>query len=554
MQHDQTSTTRAANAWRLVIGIILLITAARIGFALLLSPYTLTGDEAHYWEWSRRPALSYTTKGPAIAWTIAASTRVFGHTEWAVRLPAALFAGVLLAAVSGLARACAQPTARRTALWGLAACLLVTPYNAVALLMTIDGPYIACWAVSALLGWLLLRRWMTGSAGIGIACALGAVLGIGFLFKYTIVLLVPGLLGGWHFARRGITAQRFPAAMAAAAVVFGVTISPVLIWNALHGWPTVTHLLGHLGAPGGESMQGDPWSPWNPLLLIGTQVGMLGPAAALFVIAILRTRPGRSASDDVLPHARTYLLWCAAPILLFYVAVSFVIEAEGNWPIAGYVTLAALAGAIAGPELSRWRVRVRSWRAAPDRPKRGFFRRKPETPFQVAWHWSVGFAAVAAVGMCMLPALAGLPVVGSLIPLHRMTGARQEIEPVREVLAALASDPAAAGEPMIVASRYNRASQLAFYLPGNPVVHCASSWLGDRSSPYDDFADTDLADPSLAGRPAVLVGAGPQRWAETFGFDRIDADRAPADPDGIGRVHVGYSWRGPLDQPEAAHP
>ena len=46
----------------------------------------LIQDEAQYWDWSRRLQLSYYSKGPLIAWLIAAGTSLFGDTELGVRV------------------------------------------------------------------------------------------------------------------------------------------------------------------------------------------------------------------------------------------------------------------------------------------------------------------------------------------------------------------------------------------------------------------------------------------------------------------------------------
>jgi undecaprenyl-diphosphatase len=58
--------------------------------------WPLSGDEAHYWEWSRRLDWSYYSKGPMVAYLIALSTRPGGHTEFGC-LPAV--SGTLTASI-----------------------------------------------------------------------------------------------------------------------------------------------------------------------------------------------------------------------------------------------------------------------------------------------------------------------------------------------------------------------------------------------------------------------------------------------------------------------
>src|SRR5882724_4080308 len=56
-------------------------------------PIDLSGDEAHYWDWSRRLDISYYSKGPMVAYLIRGSCALFGRdTMLAVRFPALVLA------------------------------------------------------------------------------------------------------------------------------------------------------------------------------------------------------------------------------------------------------------------------------------------------------------------------------------------------------------------------------------------------------------------------------------------------------------------------------
>ncbi len=69
-------------ALRLIWSAIGLIVVLRAVAAFTLP---LTGDEAYYWEWSRRLAFGYVDHPPAVAWTIAAFAWI-GHAPGFVRL------------------------------------------------------------------------------------------------------------------------------------------------------------------------------------------------------------------------------------------------------------------------------------------------------------------------------------------------------------------------------------------------------------------------------------------------------------------------------------
>ncbi|MCA9282727.1 MAG: glycosyltransferase family 39 protein [Phycisphaeraceae bacterium] len=502
----QPETHDRAGAWRAVWIIIALVTIARIVFLVWFSPYELTGDEAHYWEWSRRPALSYYTKGPGVAWVIAASTSILGTSEATVRLPAVLASACAMVFVAGLGAA-VMPNSKRAPVCALLVYLCVPAYHAVALLMTIDGPMIACWLGAALGAAWAMRGMMRGGRALGAHAMLGAAIGIGFLFKYTILLMLVGVVCAWIGSRGSIRGKWMPGAALGLAVAIACA-SPVLIWNQQHGWPTVAHLLGHLGAEGGDIRikpdESPAWTPMWTLEMIGSQIALVGPALVLMFLGM------RGASDAARApaHLRRLLVWCGAPTIVFYLGVTLFAQGEGNWPIATYATWSALGGAA----LARG---VRGWKRA-------------------VWHWGLGYGVIAAVGMLMLPAIARLPGAERIVPTRRFSGARAAAGEVESIL-----KEQGLKNGFVIANRYQRAGLLAFYMDGRPVVYCAQHILGDRRTSYDDFADTSLENPSLIGRDAVLVDGGERRWSRGFLFDWVEQVREEPM-----RVHLGRGYRG----------
>src|SRR4029434_6896258 len=51
---------------------------AHLNYLINNCPLDLSGDEAHYWDWSRQLDLSYYSKGPLVAYIIRASCAVVG--------------------------------------------------------------------------------------------------------------------------------------------------------------------------------------------------------------------------------------------------------------------------------------------------------------------------------------------------------------------------------------------------------------------------------------------------------------------------------------------
>lgn len=512
--------------WAGAVALILGVLALRLVYLALFCPYILVEDEAQYWDWARHLSWSYYTKGPGIAWTIAAATTILGDTELAVRAPSALWAAVGAMAVGMLVRD--QSRDGRAAFFAVSAILLTPALQVTALLGTIDGAYCACWAVAAWAGWRALAE-RRGAAWL----LLGAALGVGFLYKYTIVLLVPGLV---LFAWLRPPAPRrvvHPVWIVVGVMLALLGCAPVLIWNAQHDWATVNHLLGHLGlaekagfvpllppgvseaAPGGRG-----WSPWWMLEFAGTQLALAGPLLVVGLWAGWRAL--RHAHERAnFGGGRLYLAACAAPILGFYFLVSLVTAPEGNWPMAAFVTLVPLAGWCAADAMADYAARVRAWRALPTpQPKRGFVRRKPETAGQIAWHFAIGYGLVAGLGALRIDLLAALPVVGAWAPVGRLEGGVIMARTVQTMREQVMAESGHGGAPFVMTIHYGQAAQLAFYLPDRPAVFCASSRTGGRPTQHDFWSDTDLADPALLGRPAIIVGGSGPLWAQIF--DRVE--------------------------------
>lgn len=577
--HAQGANGRAcglgsARLWRWVIAVGVALLVLRVAVQAIFSPYALVADEAHYWDWAQRPSLSYYTKGPGVAMAIWASTNVLGDEPWAVRAPAAVSGLVMLLAVMGLAWCVAGgDRARRMRAAGLAgvALLCIPIFQGVAQFMTIDGPFLACWALASLVTWRAfaaaaggrLQRSPDDSPGSASAAPVksammwwglaGLIVGVGFLFKYTILLLLPGWIIWALIHRTSINWRGMAGGITAFALLLIVGASPVLIWNVQHGWPTVAHLLGHLHMAGGDGVvhEGLAYDPMWTLEWLGGQLGVVGPGVwLLMILGLFLARHNRSTSPDTNandnatdPHpfnttrlGSSYLLWCGLPVWVFYGFVSLRTDVEANWPIGAYVTWSALAG-VGLATLAANRI-------------------KPASPTLVRLA-KAGLALALVVGIIsQVVLIAGVPMmqaiglgdrttaVGRLV--SRAKGNDQQAAMVQALIDQHASPDGT--RPMVIANYYTTTALLRYNLPGRPVVYCGMSRLGGRINPYDYFTDTDLADPSLHGRDAILVGSGPQAWRDGFAFGSVQVIDQSAG------LYVGYDYQGIRDQADPPSP
>src|SRR5690606_34291812 len=116
---------------------------------------------------------------------------------------------------------------------------------------------------------------------------------------------------------------------------------PVAIWNAQNDWPTVRHLMGHLGLPGGDVPVNRHAVGWNcqwqwTVEFAVAQLALVGAPLVLGVysaVVAMRQRKGEPGGWG----GRLFLICLWAPMMLFYLAVTLFTEVEGNWPVAGYI-------------------------------------------------------------------------------------------------------------------------------------------------------------------------------------------------------------------------
>jgi undecaprenyl-diphosphatase len=427
----------------------------------------LTPDEAHYWEWSRRLDWSYYSKGPMVAYLIAAGTWLAGHTELGVRLPAVCLA--FLIAVLAFVTAARLLGSERQALWVVVLFLSAPLYAAGSILMTTDPPFLLAWGLALLaLHGALLRERPAGWYGAGIA------LGLGLLTKFTMLLLLP-CLALYLLATRSLRRTMGRPEPWIGLGLAGLLAAPVIVWNARHGWVSLRHVAGQTGLGGDSAL-----APGLALEFVGSQAGVISPLLLAAVVAGL-WRAGRLGLRQA-DRPQLFLFCFSAPVLGLFLLWSLHAKVQANWPAAGYYAGLMAAASLGAGVLARRR--------------------------------TLGLAGAAAV---LLPALAitlvahfpalpgrlGFPLPKRLDIAARFQGWR---DLGAEVTRQLAASPGAV-PPFLVSDRYQIASELAFYVDGHPRVFNAN--FGRRDNQYDVWGGLD--DPALRGREALFVTYGDGR-------------------------------------------
>lgn len=286
--------------------------------------------ESYYFSCARHPSLSYFDHPPLsqlIGW---ASMQIAGGTDRLVlRGPfIALFAATTWL-VFLLGRRCFGPW---PGFWGALLLNLAPVFTvSVGLFIQPDGPLMLWWVACV----LCLSRLLLGPAParpMGWWAGAGLLLGLGLLSKYHAALLVVGA-GLWVLIRADQRRWlRHPGPYVALGLAALVS-SPVLLWNARHGWIS----LRWQSTRGLDQLQG-LHPDWVLVNVAGQALVLLPWIWLALVIELGRGLAGRG--DQAL--ARRFLAWLAVtPVVLFTLVALYAVPAQTHfhWGMPGYLLL-----------------------------------------------------------------------------------------------------------------------------------------------------------------------------------------------------------------------
>src|SRR5665213_2428223 len=491
----------------------------------------LVPDEAFYWAWTRHLACGYFDHPPMIAWLMWLSTRVFGNTAFAVRLPAALLAVGALAVLFMLAKTLVGDS---RAVGFVVAMWLAGPLLAVTgTIHTPDAPA-TFFSVCALACAVLianrddhadtdlaapfaqtqgprqgkrqgkrgqkpfmsagprkahLSRFLpAGKWGLSpfLWAMFGVFVGLALLSKYTSILVPGGVglalltsqAGRRHLARPWV----YLAAIIALAV-----FSPVIFWNATHHWASFLFQLHH--GTGGEITDGV--SGFFPILMarlgglgefFGGQMLVWTPilfGIAVFVIWVNWRGYSRLRNTDRM------LLWCGTLPLVFFGWAATRSHGEMNWPAFAYFPLSLLIGRYLAAKPAGNRVQ---W------VRKGC---------EVALGFTIALHLLAVPQLQQMLLRHGVPLPHQATDLWGWSDFGRQLAD-------------RAGGARVVCNRYGDAGEAAFYMPGQPDVWCEG--VGSRPTAYDYF---DRDRPEYARLPRVFfVGGHVDLFMQKFGYTR----------------------------------
>lgn len=314
---------KADKEQRVILFSLLFIVALRLVFIGLMG---LMPQDAYYYFYSEHPALSYYDHPPAIAYCLKLFTFLFGKKVFALKLADFIITSLTAFAFYKLASRFLSPHVTRKALLLFLSTFMVT---ILSLISTPDTPLMLCWTLSLLALYqavFLDKKWYWLWAGLA--------MGLAFDSKYTAVFLPAGaflflLLSNTH-RRRLLTPWPWLALL-----VFALTISPVIIWNAENDFASFRFQSSGRAA----SIAKEGIDPLNFLGVLGHQSAILMPILffALFYFLFKAVKKYRRRLSAITAQ-QLFLLCFFIPVFLGFLCISIIYWVKLNWMMPAYIT------------------------------------------------------------------------------------------------------------------------------------------------------------------------------------------------------------------------
>lgn len=442
---------------------------ARLGLAALLDPGL---DEAYAIAVAKPTQLSWFDHPPMAFWWVGAM-RTLGAPLYGDPAPAVWLRLPFVVAFTATAWLVFDLTRRlsgaRAGVWALAA-LTLAPFFLVSAgsWLVPDGPLVLFLAATARIVVEIVFFTPTRGRRTLMWLAAGVTLGLAGLSKYHAALFAVGAFV-WLVAtpHRRLLAEPGPWL---AALVAGVVVSPVLVWNAKNGWVSFLFQAGR-GAGGRTN-----WA--------GFGRAILGQAAYLMpwtlVAAVIGAVRALRADRDLGAPSGFLVALAVLPIGIFTAVPLLGGDSLPHWQMPGWLFLMPLLG--------RWLAQAET---ASDRLPR------------LARRFAVATGVLLVVAASLFAALRFTPPPRELVERAKLTRFLEESTTWRGLAEGLAQRgllaPDAAGRtPVVVSFRWLEAARIAEALGGRARV---TVFDGDPRG----FAF--LVDPAeLVGRDLILVG------------------------------------------------
>ena len=297
---------------------ILALIVLKIG-ATFFTNFSLYGDEAQYWLWSKELDLGYYSKPPLLAWFLSGHTAFFGDSFVSLKMFPLLVYFLIFFAFYKL---CLELNLSKDNSVICSVCFLSIPAASVSsFLISTDLLLLLFWTLSMM---TLLRIRSVGS--LKNFLLLGAFLGLAFLAKYAaIYFLLSFLMLVFIDNETLVMLKKNKIPFFAFVLALLLVVLPNVYWNFNNGWVTLSHTADN------TNLQNLNLNFYEPLKFIISQIFMLGVVLFFSFIYVIRYFH--------LDFENKFLLIFSLPIIFIVLIESFLVRANANWAAPALISL-----------------------------------------------------------------------------------------------------------------------------------------------------------------------------------------------------------------------
>ncbi len=311
-----------------------IVSVLRIAY-VLSGHIDLSPEEAQYWLWSKHLDLSYYSKPPLIAYMNAVSTSILGDTEIGVRINAILLGGLIPIILYYIAKEVLKkyfPDKESVEKFSFFATVLLygtIGYNLASILFLTDSPLLFFFTLTVLFFWKSVEY---NKPYLWILTGISA--GLGFLAKYSMVLILPPLVLFLAIFKREVLKNKWFYISILIASIFTL---PVIIWNYMYDWISFKHVSSLEGAHIKEV------SIKKSIQNIGDYIGGQILIISIFYLPFLIYALYKTIRD-IKKKEIFYLFIIPFSVFLVFLYITVKKRVEANWPAFAYITVFILIG------------------------------------------------------------------------------------------------------------------------------------------------------------------------------------------------------------------
>tara|TARA_Y100000590_G_scaffold447729_1_gene583413 strand:- start:11906 stop:13294 length:1389 start_codon:yes stop_codon:yes gene_type:complete len=303
---------------KFIFSLLVLLTFIKI-LAIFLTSFSLFGDEAQYWLWSRTLDFGYLSKPPFLAWALFVHTSLLGSSFEAVKFFPIFFYIFTSVVFYVLCRRLEMK--KNIALFSAFSFFVIPAVSISSFLVSTDVVLLFFWIVS-LIVLLQIRK----NPSLINFIILGILLGLAFLSKYAAVYFFICLLVNIFFDkafRNSLISHKL--GLFVFVVVFIIVIFPNIYWNAINDWLTFSHTSDN------ANFQNIKPNLLRGFYFIIIQAIMIGPFLVLMNIINIK--------NILYDKENIFLLSFSVPIILIVFIESVLVRANANWAAPGLICL-----------------------------------------------------------------------------------------------------------------------------------------------------------------------------------------------------------------------